>query len=158
MVCCDYRIVYVYYGSWSVRSQGTSADYRVVHPFTLADNRHYVFYLHRRVLSRLHPLVASFGYAICLSWINSTLQDVSFWTMLILVVATCCTLIPTSLLEFRYYMVPFILWRLYARPSSPHTTMLESTSWLFLHLVATLIFVFRPFMWPNNDQAQRFMW
>ena len=92
----------------------------VVHPFTLADNRHYMFYVFRLLLC--HPLLKYAAvpvYFLC-AWLvvgalggiqPGTGERVSF--VLVWLVSTALSLITAPLVEPRYFMVPWLIWRLH---------------------------------------------
>ncbi|PKI83910.1 Alg10p [Malassezia vespertilionis] len=80
--------------------------YTVVHPFMLADNRHYMFYVWRRILNA-HPLAR---YALtplyatsAVLWTSALAHARSVLWVLGLLVATSLALVPTPLIEPRYY-------------------------------------------------------
>ena len=69
----------------------------------------------------------------------------------------CAVLVPARLLEVRYFLVPWALLSLHARPV-PRVTRCCSIA-LKLCATATMLFVFvhRPFRWADGSVA-RFMW
>lgn len=90
----------------------------IVHPFILSDNRHFVFYIYRRFLSRvsvrliLLPLCVSLGLSIALQNVTNLCvpQMLDF-----LIYLFCCvlTLVPTPLIEPRYFHIPTVLYILH---------------------------------------------
>nr|GEW93572.1 dol-P-Glc:Glc(2)Man(9)GlcNAc(2)-PP-Dol alpha-1,2-glucosyltransferase isoform X1 [Tanacetum cinerariifolium] len=86
--------------------------FSIAHPYLLADNRHYPFYLWRKIInahwSTKYLLVPLYVY----SWtsILTMLADTQkkVW-VLIYFVASAVVLIPTPLIEFRYYTIPFFI-------------------------------------------------
>ena len=183
----------------------------IVHPFTLADNRHYVFYVFR--ILRRHWLIkyaAAPVYIVC-AWlavnalgqdagyagqvssstapgrpkeasraktsdasasIRSTTVTTSF--VLIWVATTTLTLITAPLVEPRYYIMPWIVWRLHVFSTPPPTSASEGvssrskielslwaeTAWfLLINSVTGYMFLYKGFGWPQEPGAvQRFMW
>lgn len=127
----------------------------IVHPFTLADNRHYMFYVFRLLLR--HPLIKYASvpiYALC-AWAAITAlgglpnaqkssqppaptrteikhnlrfklpppptklapgNRVSF--VLVWLLATSLSLITAPLVEPRYFIIPWLIWRLHVPSSS----------------------------------------
>lgn len=78
--------------------------------------------------------------------------------VLVYVLACAATLIPTPLIEFRYYTIPFFFMVL-------HTDIIDNMSWLllgFLYLCINFftmyMFLFRPFSWAHEAGTQRFIW
>jgi alpha-1,2-glucosyltransferase len=191
----------------------------IVHPFLLADNRHYVFYVFRWFLLR-HPVAKYLAvpiYLIC-GWTavialggtqastndstrtntpkgkndegnnltdNTGSNKVSF--VIVWLAATALSLITAPLVEPRYFILPWVMWRLYL-PKSDFLTKspsnekgsrsrpipyLESvldygfsgrlwieTAWFLLINVLTMyIFLYHGFKWPQEPgNIQRFMW
>lgn len=234
----------------------------IVHPFTLADNRHYVFYAFR--ILRSHPavkyaavliyfycgwaVISAFGFSTITpppKFVQATpsmvaasnnqpqqneqkkeatkkprkdrrsaaakkasqapkqepispevyarLQEhiiqrqklegpprVSF--VIVWLVATALSLITAPLVEPRYFIIPWVMWRLHLppqpspaiyrqqRPSSPkeilHANLatyfplfLETLWFLIINVMAGYVFLFKGFEWPQEPgKVQRFMW
>lgn len=129
----------------------------IVHPFTLADNRHYMFYVFRLLLR--HPLIkyASVSVYVLCAWatvtalgglpngqkssrpaptrieIRHNLQfklpppptklapgnRVSF--VLVWLLATSLSLITAPLVEPRYFIIPWFIWRMHIPRSRPES-------------------------------------
>ncbi|GMI96513.1 homolog of yeast ALG10 [Hibiscus trionum] len=135
--------------------------FSIAHPYLLADNRHYTFYLWRRIVkfhwSMKYLLVPFYVY----SWFSIfRLLDKSRRRIWILVYffATSAVLIPAPLIEFRYYTIPFYFFVL-------HTNINHSRSWLLIGILYTVLdvftmttFLFRPFRWDHEPGIQRFIW
>ena len=90
----------------------TIHKFTIAHPYLVADNRHYTFYLWKNILNR-HPLVRyslAPVYALCcLSLANklgafSGSQARALW-LLGLTVCTAAVLVPAGLIELRYFTV-----------------------------------------------------
>ncbi|KAI2607228.1 glycosyltransferase family 59 protein [Hypoxylon fragiforme] len=191
----------------------------IIHPFTLADNRHYMFYVFRYTILRAwwvrYALVPA--YVVCgwLCWTTLTFQypsssstttststkpqpahpsdstttttppptssSSSSSSLLILLLSTSLSLITAPLVEPRYFILPWVLWRLQVPPpasssnsnSKPAPTQalpylvpaLETTWFLLINAATMYIFVTRPFYWRTPDgeladggRVQRFMW
>lgn len=160
---------------------------RIVHPFLLADNRHYPFYIWRKILN-VHPLAryaAVPGYTTATSLLYSAIgrqicpiyqkwrrrpdamsacvatARARVWTVLPLsafIAVTAATLIPSPLLEFRYFIVPFVILRLHLRPTARWQIVMESVVYCSVNLATLWLFLYRPFKWPSEPGWQRFMW
>eukprot|EP00753_Platysulcus_tardus_P021482 PLAT9021.5.p1 GENE.PLAT9021.5~~PLAT9021.5.p1 ORF type:complete len:407 (+),score=153.60 PLAT9021.5:302-1522(+) len=148
--------------------------YTLVHPFLLADNRHYTFYLWARLLGRyswfkyamLPP--AMLGMAAIVSKVLTVRPAV--WVAGLLV-CTAAVLLPAHLVEPRYFAVPFMLLQLHSAPTVTVTPgvkghaaqkraepVLPSLLFSLLSYAAVMmIFLLRPFTWPDGSTA-RFMW
>lgn len=131
-----------------------------VHPYLIADNRHYTFYIWKNILGQLGPWRAALAplYAACLLLVAGSLYNRQGWmwtTGFFLCMAM--TLVPAGLLEFRYFTVPALLaaahWPVPGRAclgvQALHCGIVNATT---LH-----IFMRAPFQWPDGSVA-RFMW
>ena len=177
----------------------------IVHPFTLADNRHYTFYVFRLLLR--HPMIKYIVtpiYFIC-AWAaiqalgglphtsrnakekakrgrkpqvvngrntndQSVQQDqgqrVSF--VLIFLLTTTFSVVTAPLVEPRYFIIPWCIWRLNvpfskaateARLSTRRFLALETIWYLAINFGTGYMFLYRPFTWPSEPgRLQRFMW
>ncbi|KAL4520856.1 hypothetical protein Ndes2526B_g00042 [Nannochloris sp. 'desiccata'] len=138
----------------------------LVHPFLLADNRHYTFYLWRRVVN-------------CTPWMRYALIPAYMYSLLalnalfagscgkragqrpierVLFAATVAiVLIPAHLIEFRYYTVAF--YAVFMMSSTPTVAALAVTAGLFVVCNALTLYIFamRPFQWGDGSVA-RFLW
>lgn len=196
----------------------------IVHPFTLADNRHYMFYVFRILLR--HPSIKYLAvpvYFIC-AWavlislgglpnqqhlpsaepkvkvkkqqrLQSTVPTsrpppapgtrASF--LLIWLLATTLSLVTAPLVEPRYFIVPWLIWRMHVAGPRPvenhkraprnfletvihvlmeklfanhdHRLWLETAWFLVINGVTGYIFLYWTFEWPQEPGTlQRFMW
>ncbi|PVF95067.1 hypothetical protein CPB86DRAFT_739413 [Serendipita vermifera] len=105
--------------------------FTIHHPFILSDNRHYTFYVWKRILFA-HPLISyalSPVYLACwwMWWIRAGSAQSLLQTIL-LPLALIPTLLPSPLLEPRYFIVPYILLRLQVQPYDEEEAAVPSTS------------------------------
>ena len=156
----------------------------LVHPFTLADNRHYVFYVFRLLM--WHPLIRYLVtpiYFIC-AWVTlitlgelpiyqppptkhnykntdetppASANRVSF--VLIWLGTTTLSLITAPLVEPRYFIIPWLIWRLNIPRPSTRILLLETAWFLLINCITGYVFLYRGFEWPQEPgKVQRFMW
>lgn len=137
--------------------------FSLAHPYLLADNRHYTFYLWRKIINAhwlmKYMLVPVYVY----SWFSilTLLAKTRRQTwILVYFLATCGVLVPTPLIEFRYYTIPFYLFMLHTcvRSSSLATWLLIGTIFVSINVFTMAMFLFRPFKWSHEDVVQRFIW
>eukprot|EP00249_Psilotum_nudum_P015965 c255_g1_i1 orf=129-1709(+) len=134
------------------------------HPYLVADNRHYTFYIWRKVINAnwitkylLTPLYV-YGWSSIII-ILGKVED-KIW-ILVFCLGVTGSIVPAPLIEFRYYTVPFYFLALHM----PVKKSQESTLWLliaFEYLVVNIltmyIFLFKPFSWSDTAGLQRFIW
>lgn len=196
--------------------------YTIDHPFLLADNRHYTFYIWRLFRRKYILSVFGFGsgseagktmavvmeprfvvvplYAVALfAWCRAAIQQqqrsssssstrtgqglLSLWTLLFWC-STAATLVPTPLVEPRYYLIPYLLLRIYTQPCSTYAEeevegkvaelkdgkskrerervegrwtflMLELILYAVVNGITVGLFVTKSFEWPPNAVDQQ---
>jgi len=137
-----------------------------IHMFILSDNRHFIFYIWRR-LFHIHvtpdiPLkyfaLYSPVFVISMLFILNLLKSShksSLW-ILSYVLCTCLNLIPLPLIEFRYFLVPFILLNVSFKSSIAQEAA-TLVYYLLINAATLYLFIYRPFIGPDEEEA-RFMW
>ncbi|GAA5941290.1 dolichyl-P-Glc:Glc(2)Man(9)GlcNAc(2)-PP-dolichol alpha-1,2- glucosyltransferase [Sporobolomyces koalae] len=152
--------------AWTVR------HFTIAHAFLLADNRHYSFYLWRRIIN-LNPVSRYLlvpGYLFAATLIYRKLVDshhMRVSSLVLFTVSTILVLVPTPLIEPRYFLVPFLILRLHLSPSAlvapdsnpshaRRKTALSSRQWklvleaglyVIVHLTTLWLFLEKSFEW-----------
>lgn len=170
--------------------------FTIVHPFLLADNRHIPFYLFRKLIGRsrifkyfgmapiyhfctyiyfeiMRPSVMVFHPILPIEIKNPIdlpiqLSHIS-WTVLMM--CTFMTVVPSPLFEPRYYILPFIFWRLFiTMPPEPFwgnpegkltgtkRHFAECAWFLFINLIMYIIFKKVEIKWPSENTLQHIIW
>ncbi|KAH7883874.1 glucosyltransferase [Phlebopus sp. FC_14] len=134
----------------------TVQRFTIHHPFLLADNRHYTFYVWHRVFL-LHPMVKYLfipGYQACAwAWWLRVAHDQSLLQTLILPLAIVPTLLPTPLLEPRYFLVPYILLRAQVVDVHCRGLVAEGLWYSAINFATTYVFLYK-----ERAGVGRFMW
>ncbi|KAJ7596752.1 glucosyltransferase [Mycena floridula] len=133
--------------------------FTIHHPFLLSDNRHYTFYVWRRIFM-FHPTVPYLltpVYLACTwAWFLRAGHDATLLQMLLLPVLTIFTLLPTPLLEPRYFLVPYILLRSQITDLSGSALILEGVWYTAINIATMGIFLYLPR--EAGGEVLRFMW
>ena len=166
-------------GRWSVSAVGvavgTAAAVAAVlrwatfaHPFLLADNRHVTFHVWRYIFGR-HALVR---YALTPLYVGSLyavqrlLRHQPLLVQLGLAACVAVALVPSPLLEFRYFIVPFTLVLLLSEAGRGESGQGKWRMWgdvaqiavyIVVDVVMGYVFLFRPYTWGDGSTA-RYMW
>ncbi|KAI6824787.1 hypothetical protein KC332_g4342 [Hortaea werneckii] len=179
----------------------------IVHPFTLADNRHYVFYVFRLLLRPPWMRCAVIPVYVFCAWAciqalgggplrshrspTNLLPDgehsVTCSFVLIWLATSALQLITAPLVEPRYFILPWLFWRMHLPLRSPsrmenrraspktknstitstqalwhdydHRLWLETVWLLAINVVTGYIFLNWGYEWPQEPgKIQRFMW
>lgn len=135
--------------------------FSIAHPYLLADNRHYPFYLWRKVIKAhwsmkflLVPLYV-YSWLSIFSILGRTQRKI--W-VLAYFLATAATLVPAPLIEFRYYTIPFYFLILHSNSTNNRHWLLMGVLYMSLNIFTLMMFLFRPFHWDQEPGIQRFIW
>ena len=132
-----------------------------VHRYVLADNRHYTFYVWSWLFAK-HPLLRYVFAPLYLIAGYLVLQTLAlrqhFLWCIGYVLSVTALLVPTTLLEFRYYIVPYIIFRLNISVASLRQLFAEVIVYAIINALTIYIFLHRPFHWSSDLSLQRFMW
>jgi alpha-1,2-glucosyltransferase len=128
------------------------------HPFLLSDNRHFTFYVWRRLTPPLR-LALSPVYVAAGAMLYAHLRRSGATRLWIAALALCsaAVLVPAHLLEPRYFTVPVLLAMLSARPSSSASYACLLAASAAINATVLYLFLARPFRWADGSVA-RFMW
>lgn len=133
----------------------------VVHPYLLADNRHFTFYVWNRWFGKYDFAVYATVpvYVFLLFSLYDNLKDQNCISFLL--PYTVCTFIVLGLqrmIEVRYFLIPYIILRLrFVRP--PYFIVLFELFWfLCINACAFYVFFTREVFWSDFDYAQRIIW
>ncbi|KAK7485119.1 hypothetical protein BaRGS_00023659 [Batillaria attramentaria] len=131
-----------------------------IHEYNLADNRHYNFYFLSKLVRRneymKYLLIPTYYYAFVTFWSKLQHRDV-FWK-LAYIICTAATLVPQRMLEFRYFIMPYLLFRLNMPMPSKRALVAEVLFYFLINSLTVYMYVYKPFPWPNANSLQRFMW
>ncbi|SCZ98822.1 BZ3500_MvSof-1268-A1-R1_Chr7-1g09284 [Microbotryum saponariae] len=138
----------------------------ILHRFLLADNRHYTFYVLRRIVNRFpaarYLLAPGYIFAGRL-FLDVVIEASSFRLLeaLGLALTTLLVIIPSPLIEPRYFLIPYVLIRLHIRPRTQRAVWMEGLLYGLVNAVTMWVFVQRPWTRITNEgvvDVARFMW
>ncbi|XP_053951937.1 putative Dol-P-Glc:Glc(2)Man(9)GlcNAc(2)-PP-Dol alpha-1,2-glucosyltransferase [Anastrepha ludens] len=134
----------------------------LVHPYLLADNRHYIFYIWNRFYGRYewfkYAMVPIYVFALAL--LHSGLQHMRTSFKLMFWIATVLVLCFQRLLELRYFLIPFVLYRLHTQPLVKRrwAEWLELGCYVALNAFTFYIFLTKEIAWKDYKEPQRIIW
>eukprot|EP00117_Sycon_ciliatum_P012237 scpid69449/ scgid13382/ Dol-P-Glc:Glc(2)Man(9)GlcNAc(2)-PP-Dol alpha-1,2-glucosyltransferase; Alpha-1,2-glucosyltransferase ALG10-A; Alpha-2-glucosyltransferase ALG10-A; Asparagine-linked glycosylation protein 10 homolog A len=157
MIKQPYLLIFFISGMFAMLTKGS-----VVHQYLLADNRHYTFYLWKKILG---PAVQRISLVpLCLLCMLTLLSSLRLhhgkrpaW-LLVYLLATAAVCIPQKLLELRYFIVPYLLLRLHMPRPRLWSLVLELLVYCAVNAITIYLFMYKPFQWPSETGLQRFMW
>lgn len=133
-----------------------------VHEYLLADNRHYPFYIWRKVYARhwlvKYAMVPLYLFAAFCIHRQLSFKQHSLWLVMFYICVAVVT-VPQKLLEFRYFIIPYILYRLHIPLASYTRLVLECALYTAVNAATFYLFLEKPFHWAHSpNEVQRFMW
>ena len=144
---------------FSVLSYLAISQFTYVHEYLLADNRHYPFYVWSKIYKRYeharYVLIPLYIFG-CWSVWNLLSHKNIFWKISFLICLLAAT-VPQKLLEFRYFIIPYIIFRLNMKPAPIIYLVIEFLLYCMVNVATVYLFVKKPFMWSSGE-IQHFMW
>lgn len=131
-----------------------------IHKYLLADNRHFPFYVWKRIFQK-HELIRFLlvpAYLFAAWNFIDTLNSKSLFWILAFCVCLVAATVPQKLLEFRYFILPYLLYRIHVPLSSLPRLLLEFALYTAVNAATIYIFIQKTFQWPDSPTVQRFMW
>ena len=134
-------------------------NFTFVHIYNLADNRHYTFYFLAKLRKNPYTKFAFIPiyYYVCVTLWNALHNKDIFWKISY-VMCTAAVIVPQRLLEFRYFIIPYLLLRLNMPLCSKISLSAELFFYWYINTVTINKYVHHTFLWPNSSSLQRFMW
>ncbi|XP_022915025.1 dol-P-Glc:Glc(2)Man(9)GlcNAc(2)-PP-Dol alpha-1,2-glucosyltransferase [Onthophagus taurus] len=133
----------------------------LVHPYLLADNRHYTFY----IWSRFYEKISLFRFAMivpylfgiyCMLFVSTAQNDVTL--TIFYVFCTTFVLILQKMIEVRYFLIPFVLFRLNIRNVTYKIIIFEFFYYVIINVVTLRIFFMKDIYWDDFDYVQKLIW
>ncbi|CUM67663.1 uncharacterized protein PRCAT00005365001 [Priceomyces carsonii] len=137
--------------------------FTIIHPFLLADNRHFTFYIFKRIISHRYSNVISIPVYHFSVWLVSHMlyksKRLKEIPVICYFIASCLTLIPSPLFEPRYYIVPLVFFRIFIKPVNNRRHILEFLWLSSVNIITMGIFINYEFTWPSEPNViQRIIW
>ena len=135
-------------------------NFTMEHRYLLSDNRHYTFYIWKDIIKR-HETVRYLlvpGYLFAIFTAVNMLKTDLLWK-LAYCACVIANLVPSTLIEFRYFIIPYLIFRLNIGITTYTRVMIEFCIFLTINLFTLYMFLERPFRsGEENSEVQRFMW
>lgn len=135
--------------------------FSIAHPYLLADNRHYTFYIWRKVIQAhwmmKYILIPLYMYS-WFSVINILGKSQTRVWVLSFVISVALVLVPAPLVEFRYYTIPLVIVVLNSPVIGTGKLLALGSAYAATDLFILAMFLFKPIHWEHEPGTQRFMW
>ena len=136
------------------------SKFMFIHEYNLADNRHYNFYFLSKIIRRNEysrfMLIPAYYYAFVTFWNLLRNKDI-FWKLSYLI-CVAATVIPQRMVEFRYFIMPYLIFRLNMPMPSKWILWTEILFYLGVNTWTVYMYIYKPFPWASASSLQRFMW
>ena len=129
----------------------------IVHPYLVADNRHWTNFIWRRALKHEFVRYALVPiHSISLLIISDVLIQRGILWVLGYFITCAIVLIPSPLIEPRYYLLPLVFFILNCKIPSRKWLLLQFFVFLCINAFIIGMFLYRPFIYMN--ELQRRIW
>lgn len=132
----------------------------IVHPYLLADNRHYTFYVWNKFYGRYwwgrYAIIPVYIVSLITIYHSISVRSAGF--QLIFSICTFAAIALQQLIEIRYFILPYLIVRLSTGPIKFRWLLLEFILYLVLNAIAIYIFTTKEIRWENYDFVQRMIW
>lgn len=132
----------------------------IVHPYLLADNRHYLFYIWNKFYGRywwfkyaMMPL-----YLISIAVLYQCISIRSAGFQLLYTLCTIVSIALQQLIEIRYFIIPFLIARLFTSSVKFRLLILELMIYLTINFITFYLFATKEIYWKDYDFVQRIIW
>ncbi|XP_031626049.1 putative Dol-P-Glc:Glc(2)Man(9)GlcNAc(2)-PP-Dol alpha-1,2-glucosyltransferase [Contarinia nasturtii] len=132
----------------------------IVHPYLLADNRHYVFYVWNKLYGKMwwfrFAMVPLYLISISILYQSIAMRSAGFQLTYIL-----CTIVSIAfqqLIELRYFIIPFMIARISTSSVKFKLLVFELILYLFINLIFFYIFTTKEIYWSDYAHVQRLIW
>lgn len=133
----------------------------IIHPYMLADNRHYLFYVWNKFYGRyfwFRYIMAPF-YSLSLIILYQSISSRSAGFKLIYAFCAIISIAMQQLIEIRYFILPFLIARQVSTTSVKFKfTILELVHYLTINAIVFYLFSTKEIWWENYDYVQRLIW
>ncbi|KAK6629043.1 hypothetical protein RUM43_002860 [Polyplax serrata] len=123
---------------------------KLEHPYLLADNRHLAFYIWKRIFGHhiIRRLIIPIHVVSSLLFYRSLQKRNHFMLTVGLLSCIFFNLTPQHLFEIRYFILPYIMWRLHLKQHP--VVFIETIFFVIVNIAVIYLFLRRPFEWPNE--------
>lgn len=132
----------------------------IVHPYLLADNRHYTFYVWNKFYGKyaLARYAVAPMYTLSLISLYTTINNQSAGFKLIFSICTFAAISFQQLIEIRYFIIPFLLIRLHTSQINSKHLFIEFLSFVLINAFVFVTFFSKEIYWSDYEQVQRLIW
>ena len=132
----------------------------LVHPYLLADNRHYTFYIWNRFFGKYDwaKFAAIPAYIFGLMSMFKAMKSSTVGFKLVFPIAIFLALCLQKLIEIRYFLVPFLFLRLDSKTVNLRNVLIELCLYLIINSATFYLFFTKEIKWKNYVETQRLIW
>lgn len=132
----------------------------IVHPYMLADNRHYLFYVWNKFYGRFSwarfVVIPFYLLSSTILWYSISIRSAGFQVMY-----TLCTIVSIALqqlIEIRYFILPFLIARISSSSVKFKLLILELITYSIINVIVFYLFSTKEIYWENYNYVQRLIW
>lgn len=132
----------------------------IVHPYMLADNRHYFFYIWNKFYGRFwwarYIVVPFYLISIVILHLSISMRSAGF--QLIFISCTIANIMFQQLIEIRYFILPFLIIRISSSSAKFKMIFLELIVYTIINIVVFYLFYSKEIVWSDYSYVQKLIW
>lgn len=132
----------------------------IVHPYLLADNRHYVFYVWNKFYGKYwwakYSMIPMYLISLIILYYSISVRSAGFKLLF-----TLCTIVVIGLqqlIEIRYFIMPYLIVRLSMTSVKFRLLLLELIMHCLLNAIVFYLFTTKEIYWNDYKSVQRIIW
>lgn len=134
----------------------------LVHPYLLADNRHYTFYVWNRFFGKYNfarfVIIPVYLFALGTIWEHMKSDNLSIGFIVCYIICASVSLALQKLIEIRYFLLPYLYLRLHLNNVKPKFIVLELVLHLLINALTFYVFFTKEIPWSDYAEPQRLIW
>lgn len=132
----------------------------ITHPYLLADNRHYVFYIWNKFYGRYwwarYAMIPAYTIATLFLYKVMSMRTAGF--QIVFTLSTILVIAFQQLIEFRYFITPFLIMRLLTTAPKTKWLLFELIFYVTVNAVVFYLFTTKEIYWQDMNEVQRLIW
>lgn len=132
----------------------------IVHPYMLADNRHYLFYIWNKFYGRFWwaRFITVPFYLVSLVILYHSISMRSAGFQLVYTICTILSVALQQLIEVRYFILPFLIVRISSSSVKFKLLILELIIYTTINIIVFYLFSTKEIFWKDYNDVQRLIW
>lgn len=133
----------------------------LIHPYLLADNRHYTFYIWNKFYGKYwfaKYIVVPLYVVFLLSFMQNIKENVNAGFVVSFFGCFFMSLALQKMIEVRYFFIPFVILKMKFNNSNMKIIMLDFVISMIINVITLNVFYNKEIIWSDFEDVQRLIW